>query len=195
MASTVTLALMSLTICCTARLMTARPSVGSSRRAATACRKSKSSCSSLTATQAVFLGMLLALRLALLDDGEQCLGFDHCFKAAAHESVDIVCREQRRRRLQQRVPAPLGGIGQRGGRGRRRLIEALAQARAHTAVGSAASRIMGERFVPALANRQAHAASVLASRESFSSDSAAARRIHSARDCPATFAAFWMRRY
>src|SRR6185437_16554732 len=93
------------------------------------------------------------------------------------------------RRLQQRVPATLGGIGQRGGRGRRRLIEALAQARAHTAVGSAASRIMGERFVPALANRQAHAASVLASRESFSTSANASFMSHAPRLIRAALAA------
>src|SRR6185437_3047538 len=142
-------------------------SVGSSRRAATSARYSKSCSSRRTAMLRDFLP-IGALQFAALDDGEQVLrGLNRRFRQRKL-AVLVRVTEDHRRRLQQRVPATLGGIGQRGGRGRRRLIEALAQARAHTAVGSAASRIMGERFVPALANRQAHAASVLASRESFS---------------------------
>src|SRR6185437_1189634 len=125
MASTVTLALMSLMICCTARLMTARPSVGSSRRAATACRKSKSSCSNRTAMQAVFLGMLFALLLAALDLGEDLLGKIHGRRDVAR----VIRRSpgvQTRRGLEHRVPPTLGGIGV-DGKGRRAVGQMLAE--------------------------------------------------------------------
>src|SRR6185312_1140537 len=167
MDSTVTLALMTRMICCTARLMTARPSVGSSNRAATSARYSKSASSRRTAMLRDFLP-IGALQFAALDDGQKEFGLIDGFGVEANRlAVNICLRVHGRRRLKQRVPATLGGVGQRGGPGRRRLIEARAQARCHAAVVSAISR-MGERVVPALANRQAHAASVLASRESFS---------------------------
>src|SRR6185312_3611121 len=162
MDSTVTLALMTRMICCTARLMTARPSVGSSNRAATSARYSKSASSRRTAMLRDFLP-IGALQFAALDDGEQFHRLVDCrFTRPDDAGVDetgiagaAAGRAKLRGHLAQRVPATFGGVGQRGGRGRRRLIEALAQARAHTTVAGAVSRIMGERFVPALANRQA----------------------------------------
>src|SRR6185437_11183279 len=115
MDSTVTLALMTRMICCTARLMTARPSVGSSNRAATSARYSKSCSSRRTAMLRDFLP-IGALLFAALDDGEQVLrGLNRRFR---QRELAVLVRvvEDHRRRLQQRIGSAFGGVGQRGGR-------------------------------------------------------------------------------